>query len=478
MPSVVDELVVTLGLDPAKFQEGNRKVADSLKRTRDDAARSAKDLEASGARAGEGFFGKIKSEALSLFAVLIGAESIGKFVSGSVTAMTAVSNAATAVGLDPRRLQAFGLMIEAMGGSAATARQEMTDLAKTMQGWVSGTAMPSVDFLMGMSQIHLGRGATPEQIFAGLAKFAETHTAAQTSQEARRLGFGQDADTVEAMKGQVKVLADLQAAMDRTPSDKDIARVRGYGVAGRTAAQEIQSGAQKVLAGDFKGAAKEGVQERRDMLHAAVKAVLPGAASSKPPSAYPEAPWHAWLFGHHPAAASGAASGEQAGVGGLPRGLLAAIYAQESGSGRHSGLSSAGALGLAQFMPATARRFGVTDRTSYAQESVAAAKYLSWLIKHFGGDVDKAIAGYNAGEGRVDKAVRLHGAAWRQYLPPETKSYIANVDRRLAGGGTTVNIGTIHVNAPNARDAKGVAAGIVGALKTNLPVQAAGGLSG
>jgi hypothetical protein len=129
-------------------------------------------------------------------------------------------------------------------------------------------------------------------------------------------------------------------------------------------------------------------------------------------------------------------------------------------------------------MPATARRFGVTDRTSYAQESVAAAKYLSWLIKHFGGDVDKAIAGYNAGEGRVDKAVRLHGAAWRQYLPPETKSYIANVDRRLAGGGTTVNIGTIHVNAPNARDAKGVAAGIVGALKTNLPVQAAGGLSG
>ena len=65
--------------------------------------------------------------------------------------------------------------------------------------------------------------------------------------------------------------------------------------------------------------------------------------------------------------------------------------------------SHAGAVGLMQLMPATAERFGCTDRNDPAANIAAGTKYLKWLLKRFSGNVELALAGYNAGEGSVDK---------------------------------------------------------------------------
>lgn len=65
--------------------------------------------------------------------------------------------------------------------------------------------------------------------------------------------------------------------------------------------------------------------------------------------------------------------------------------------------SRAGAVGLMQLMPATAERFGCTDRNDPAENIAAGTKYLSWLLKRFAGNVELALAAYNAGEGSVDK---------------------------------------------------------------------------
>ncbi len=81
--------------------------------------------------------------------------------------------------------------------------------------------------------------------------------------------------------------------------------------------------------------------------------------------------------------------------------LIHAVIKQESCYDRFA-LSRAGAEGLMQLMPATASRFNVSNAFIPKQNINAGAKYLSWLLKRFNGNVRWALAGYNAGEGRVD----------------------------------------------------------------------------
>ena len=104
--------------------------------------------------------------------------------------------------------------------------------------------------------------------------------------------------------------------------------------------------------------------------------------------------------------------------------LLMAVIAVES-RGILKATSSKGAQGLMQLIPATAKRFGVTDSFDAAQNIAGGAAYLSWLLKTFNGDTLLALAGYNAGEG----AVRKHKG-----VPPysETRDYIVLVFDALA----------------------------------------------
>ena len=83
-------------------------------------------------------------------------------------------------------------------------------------------------------------------------------------------------------------------------------------------------------------------------------------------------------------------------------------------------LSRVGAQGLMQLMPATARRFGVGDAFDARQNISGGVQYLAWLLKRFDGDLTLAAAGYNAGEGAVDKY---------KGVPPyaETKRYVERV---------------------------------------------------
>ncbi|MSU88385.1 transglycosylase SLT domain-containing protein [Rhodobacteraceae bacterium 2CG4] len=99
--------------------------------------------------------------------------------------------------------------------------------------------------------------------------------------------------------------------------------------------------------------------------------------------------------------------------------LVASVIAIES-AGNPTAKSRAGAVGLMQLMPATARRFGVTDRTDPAQSIRAGVAYLAFLLDEFRGDALLALAGYNAGEG----AVRRNGGV-PNYT--ETRAYVPKV---------------------------------------------------
>lgn len=109
-------------------------------------------------------------------------------------------------------------------------------------------------------------------------------------------------------------------------------------------------------------------------------------------------------------------AGEREGVD--PR-FIHAVIQQESNYDPKA-LSPAGARGLMQLMPGTAKRFDCDQPKDEACNVAAGTKYLAWLLKRFDGDVKLALAAYNAGEGAVDKY---------QGVPPysETQNYVNKI---------------------------------------------------
>lgn len=104
---------------------------------------------------------------------------------------------------------------------------------------------------------------------------------------------------------------------------------------------------------------------------------------------------------------------------GVDEAVVRAIIHAESAFNPNA-LSRVGAQGLMQLMPGTARRFGVGNAFNASENISGGVQYLAWLLKRFNGDLTLAAAGYNAGEGAVDK---YNG------VPPysETQRYVQRV---------------------------------------------------
>ena len=128
----------------------------------------------------------------------------------------------------------------------------------------------------------------------------------------------------------------------------------------------------------------------------------------------------------------------------LPAGLLRSVALTES-RGDQFAISGAGAQGLFQFMPGTARDMGLRGNDVFdpVKSAEAAARYLSMLLQKNGGDLNKALASYNWGIGNVQK----YGMA---LMPGETRQYIPKVLSNMPGSGATLNQETnIHIHGVN-----------------------------
>lgn len=122
---------------------------------------------------------------------------------------------------------------------------------------------------------------------------------------------------------------------------------------------------------------------------------------------------------------------------GLPEALLFGILAKES-AGRVHAYSRAGAAGPLQFMPATARRFGLggngfDERLDPARVARANVAYIEEQLKQFNDNLELTLAAYNGGEGRMRRLAKAHPGRsfWHESifyaLPAETRDYVPKV---------------------------------------------------
>ena len=114
---------------------------------------------------------------------------------------------------------------------------------------------------------------------------------------------------------------------------------------------------------------------------------------------------------------------------GMDENLVRAVIRMESG-GKTDALSSKGAMGIMQLMPGTAKMLGVEDPYDPVQNLEGGIKYLSQMSDKYDGDLEKTLAAYNAGPGRVDS----YGG-----IPPfaETQHYVKTIlalYRKKSGG--------------------------------------------
>jgi hypothetical protein len=157
VPTLIDSLVVALGLDASGFTKGQKDASVALKKTNDEATRTAKELELRGKQAGE-FFSQIKNQALGMLAVFTAGKGLSSFVSDVVAGDAAVGRMATNIGMSTEDLSAWQGVAERAGGSAAGMSGSLKAMAQQMaQISISGTPGAQVLQSLAMGGINISK---------------------------------------------------------------------------------------------------------------------------------------------------------------------------------------------------------------------------------------------------------------------------------------------------------------------------------
>lgn len=147
MPTIIDELTVKLGFDSSGFKKGRVETSAELKKVRDEANATAKDMQASGKQAAD-FFSSIKTEVLSLLGVFLGGKGIETFVRDTTRSLADLGRITGVIGESSQDIQAFSNAIYRMGGTVQAAQASLLGLADARRQWeLLGNNSPQAAFM-------------------------------------------------------------------------------------------------------------------------------------------------------------------------------------------------------------------------------------------------------------------------------------------------------------------------------------------
>ena len=507
--TVIDQLIVKLGLDPRDFTKGEKEVAASLLRTKkmvQDVSGGMNDAVRDAADGIGGSFGKIAKRATALFLIFKGLSIATKFVLEASRATRQLGNDARNYDIAAAKLRNFQNIAEMMGGSAEDATKTIAGLQKaifnlTFNGQMSDQLVMLarlgvkfqdatghardfkdvyLDTVEAIKQAQNNGTMTEGEAFQFLSQAGFDPALARAAlggrgeaeaalgrQEARRQVSGADVAAAVANEqaitsaGQAKDAAGVLAQAKASPF---ITRVAG-GVehtinlgsgqedfaqtwAAWTQAVEPATQALGDLADKARGAgdALAGAIHRMASGRAAFNGVIQGAAKK---------------FGLDPE-------------------ILAGVLNTESHFNPNAVNPRTGAAGIAQFMPATAAARGFTAGQDPDRDIYEAARYIAELRQHFvksgmapDAAMDNALMAYNSGERRVRTSsmmtpggTPLSGETLA--YPGQVYDYAEGARSGGTGGGTSnVDIGEVNVYT-QATDADGMADGARAALDRKL----------
>lgn len=519
---VVDALVVTLGLDSSGYVKGQKEATASLKATGDQAASTAKEMQARGAQAAE-FFSRIRNEALSLAAVLVGGKGLSAMIGDSVTNLSELGRSAHDIGIAVPNLAAMRNQIAAFGGDADAATASFQGLAQALSqmnsgqgvapglasflGTIGGNASDSVQTLYGKFNAW-AQGKAPERVISvgqmagfdiGTIREAMKPTAQfqQDYADAMKRGVPTQAmtedmqklqtawrDTEQAASHLADVFVDKLApslivilnAVTKFIEDHPQAATDAGLVATAAGGYATLRGFQFLKGLLTRGGAVEAAEGAGGLGLSGLLTPL-AAIGALGYLSYGGAvtvgdPHFPGLEGQNASKAEVEAEiRRQASAQGLDPDHMVKLARQESGLRTDVPNSPAGAIGVMQLMPGTAIDLGVNPR-DWKQNIAGGLKYYKQQLQQYGGQYATADAAYNAGP--YNPGVQFLGQTGdRSRLPTETKKYLDSIDGPVGSRPmlqAPANNNSVQINGPitvhtQATDATGIAKDLSKSLK-------------
>jgi hypothetical protein len=174
--TVVDALIVKLGLDPTQFNEQSKKVQESLVELKGEAKKHAVEVEEHTGHAAEAIR-SVSREILGLFAIFIGGRGLKEFFTDITRAQLALDKLSWGLRMTPQALDALGMMSERIGGSKSGTMMAVQAFADALQQWrITGTSPMSegIAKLFGTAEVPIPpRNTDVEQYLAQVAEAAE-----------------------------------------------------------------------------------------------------------------------------------------------------------------------------------------------------------------------------------------------------------------------------------------------------------------
>lgn len=487
MATLIDALLVTLGLDASKFKSEHKASQEAMKKTGEEAKKQNAEIHAGISRVAEGYRAA-RNEILSMLGISLSAGGMRQFAEMITKSDAATGRLALNLGMAAQRLSSWTGASKRYGATAddmASSFRTLNDMVQRIRkdGWDErllplqragldssrflSTAIDNEQRMAMLASLFSSLSAQDAQYFGQLAGFSESTINALREmgpalesilQKQKELNAASERD-VELAKERIKLWADATDA------------VEGYGRKALNALHQAGEGMGGWLWDLF----------NQDPMRVINGNTGPrggsGAVGGIGAVSWLGALWNkSTRAGGGPAGENYSHEGRGKGMNsagllsslerqyGLPAGLLDAVWTQESARGKHM-LSPAGAKGHFGFMPRTATEYGIAGQENDLGASAdAAARKFRDLLKRYGGNLNTALAAYNAGDKRV-----LSGGP----LPAETIRYIQQISERMGRRDAAAGVQIDQVNVySRAADGDGLARDFVHSTHRELSMAA------